>query len=155
MKPGTLAILAAALICTMGIADAGETPMLTNPSQIEWAPAPEMLPHGAEMAVMSGDPARKGFVSFRLRLPAGYAIKPHFHPTDEQVTVISGTMHFGSGDRMDAATEKSTGPGGYFVDKAHAHHYARAKTAAEIQIDMNGPFALTYVNPEDDPRKMD
>jgi hypothetical protein len=31
------------------------------------------------------------------------------------------------------------------------HHYAWTKTGAIIQVHMNGPFALTYVNPADDP----
>jgi quercetin dioxygenase-like cupin family protein len=153
MKLGHLAIIAAAMTCSAATAYAGNAPMVTTPSQIKWGPAPNMLPPGAQMAVMTGDPASKGFVSFRLRLPAGYAIKPHFHPTDEHVTVLLGTMHFGMGDEMDAAAEKSAGPGGYFMVKAEAHHYAVAQTAAEVQIDLNGPFELTYVNPADDPRK--
>jgi hypothetical protein len=44
-------------------------------------------------------------------------------------------------------------PGGYFVAGANMHHYAIAKTAAVIQIDLEGPFDITYVNPADDPRK--
>ena len=33
------------------------------------------------------------------------------------------------------------------------HHYAMAKTPAVVQVHAVGPFALTYVNPADDPSK--
>jgi len=33
------------------------------------------------------------------------------------------------------------------------HHYAWTTTGAPIQVHMNGPFAITYVNPADDPSK--
>jgi hypothetical protein len=31
------------------------------------------------------------------------------------------------------------------------HHYAWTKSGATIQVHLMGPFALTYVNPADDP----
>lgn len=36
---------------------------------------------------------------------------------------------------------------------ANVHHYAWTKTGATIQVHLNGPFAITYVNPADDPSK--
>jgi quercetin dioxygenase-like cupin family protein len=131
------------------------TAMVMNATQsqdVKWGPAPPMLPPGAQMAVMSGDPAAKGFVSVRASVPAGYTVPPHTHPTDEHVTVLSGSMAFGMGDKMDPAMESAVGPGGYFVAQAQMHHYARATEASVIQIDMEGPFDITYINPADDPR---
>ena len=93
-----------------------------------------------------------GFVSLRAKLPAGYKVPPHFHPTDEHVTVLSGAMIFGMGDTVDAKSEKTVKAGGYFTAAAQMHHYAIAKTATVIQVDFIGPFDLTYVNPADDPR---
>jgi hypothetical protein len=37
---------------------------------------------------------------------------------------------------------------------AHMHHYAVAKGDTTVQISGTGPFALTYVNPADDPSGM-
>jgi hypothetical protein len=34
---------------------------------------------------------------------------------------------------------------------ANMHHYAYTTTGATIQVHMQGPFAITYVNPADDP----
>ena len=35
---------------------------------------------------------------------------------------------------------------------ANAHHYGWAKGPTIVQVHGMGPFALTYVNPDDDPR---
>jgi quercetin dioxygenase-like cupin family protein len=131
---------------------AADMPAVTSANEVKWGPAPPSLPPGAQLAVMSGDPASKGFVSLRAKLPAGYVIRPHFHPTDEHVTVLSGTLSVGMGDTLDAATAKHVGPGGYFIAAAQMHHYAVAKTAVVIQVDLEGPFDITYVNPADAPR---
>ena len=119
---------------------------------VKWGPGNPALPPGAQMAVMTGDPTSTGFISIRAKMPAGYKVPPHFHPTDEHVTVLSGTMAFGMGDTVDAKSAKTVNRGGYFVAQANMHHYAMAKTASVIQIDLNGPFGITYVNAADDPR---
>ncbi len=124
----------------------------TQSDDVKWGPAPPMLPPGAQMAVMTGNPMAPGFVSIRAKLPAGYVISPHTHPTDEHVTVLSGDMSFGMGDKVDPASEKSLQAGGYFVAGSKMHHYATTKSGAVIQGDMEGPFEIAYVNPADDPR---
>jgi quercetin dioxygenase-like cupin family protein len=121
-------------------------------SDIKWGPAPPALPPGAQVMVMAGDPSAKGFISLRAKMPAGYKVPPHWHPTDEHVTVLSGTMLFGDGDEMDPKKARTVKTGGYFTAGAQMHHYAIAKTAAVIQVDMVGPFEITYINPADDPR---
>jgi quercetin dioxygenase-like cupin family protein len=143
----------AALACAAGGSGvAAEAPMVTPANQVKWGPSPPALPPGAEMAVMAGDPAGKGFVSLRAKLPAGYTIKPHTHPTDEHVTILSGTAVFGMGDRIDPATETAVGAGGYVIARAGMHHYMVSKTATVVQVDLEGPFEITYINPADDPR---
>jgi quercetin dioxygenase-like cupin family protein len=143
----------AALLCAYGnLTFAADMPTITSATEVKWGPAPPALPPGSQMAVMAGNPAAKGFVSLRAKVPAGYTIRPHFHPTDEHVTVLSGSMAFGMGDTVDAKTEKTVTRGGYFIAQANMHHYAVAKSAAVIQVDLEGPFDITYVNPADDPR---
>src|SRR6185436_357991 len=70
-------------------------------SDVKWGPGPDALPPGAQLAVMAGDPAAKGFVSLRAKMPAGYKVPPHWHPTDEHVTVLEGTFLLGQGDTVD------------------------------------------------------
>jgi quercetin dioxygenase-like cupin family protein len=119
---------------------------------VKWGPGSPALPPGAQMAVMSGDPAKTGFVSIRATLPAGYTIPPHTHPTDEHVTVLSGSVAFGTGDKVDPKTATTAQAGDYFTAMAGMHHYATTQTGAVVQIDLIGPFAITYINPADDPR---
>jgi hypothetical protein len=59
----------------------------------------------------------------------------------------------GTGDLIDAAHALTLSPGGYAVAMANMHHYAHTATGATIQVHMQGPFAITYVNPADDPSK--
>ncbi len=132
---------------------ASDMHIVLSPNDVKWGPGSPALPPGVQMAVMTGDPAAKGFVSLRAKMPAGYKVPPHFHPTDEHVTVLSGAMAFGTGDTLDAKAAKTVKAGGYFEAKAQMHHYAIAKAATVIQIDLEGPFEITYINPADDPRK--
>jgi quercetin dioxygenase-like cupin family protein len=124
-----------------------------NPPQMKWGAAPPGLPAGAQLAVLSGDPAKTGMFTIRLRFPAGYRVMPHHHPTDELVTVISGQTSIGMGDSVSRGKMKSMVQGGYVAMPAKMNHYAFTRTGATIQITSNGPFEITYVNPKDDPRK--
>jgi quercetin dioxygenase-like cupin family protein len=119
----------------------------------KWGPPPPALPPGVKFAVMSGDPASNGFVSMRAKMPPGYTVPPHFHSSDEHVTVLSGTLLFAMADKVDPKAETAFKTCGYFVAKANMHHYARTVSGAVVQIDLIGPFSITYLNPADDPRK--
>jgi len=51
-----------------------------SPKAILWAPAPPVVPKGAEAAVLDGNPfASSGSYTLRLKMPAGYRIPPHWH----------------------------------------------------------------------------
>ena len=128
------------------------THVVTNAAALKWGPGPDALPKGASLAVVAGDPSKPGPYVLRARMPAGYRIMPHWHPTDENVTVLEGTVAFGMGDAWDAAKMDSLSAGGVGVMPADMRHSFLAKTAATIQVHGIGPFALTYVNAADDPR---
>jgi quercetin dioxygenase-like cupin family protein len=121
--------------------------------QLQWGPAPPVFLKGAQMAVLSGDPSQTGPFTIRLKTPAGYKIAAHSHPTAERVTVISGNFHFGMGDKLDEAKAEKLGSGGFVDLPAKMNHYAFMSTETVVQIDSEGPFAITYVNPADDPSK--
>lgn len=121
--------------------------------QLQWGAAPSVLPKGAQLAVLSGDPSKSGPFTIRLKAPAGYKIPAHNHPTAERVTVISGDFHFGMGDKLDEAKAGRLGSGGFVDLPAKMNHYAFMSTETVVQIDSEGPFAITYVNPADDPSK--
>ncbi len=132
--------------------------LLTSPLAAQalndWSPAPAFMPKGAQIAVLQGDPAATGVYTIRLKLPEGYVIAPHFHPTDEQVTVISGHFLVGMGDNVDRFKARRLSPGDYATAPAQSHHYGIAADAAVVQIHGAGPFLITYVNADDDPRSV-
>jgi quercetin dioxygenase-like cupin family protein len=105
------------------------------------------------MAVMQGDPSKNALFTVRLDVPKGYRIAPHFHPTDEHLTIIRGTFLVGMGDKIDLKHTMALNAGGFATAPAQQHHYAVAKTRTIVQVHAMGPFQLTYVNPADDPTR--
>jgi hypothetical protein len=126
--------------------------VLTTGSDLVWGDPPPMFNAGAKVAVLTGNPGEAGPYVVRMQAPAGYKIAPHWHPTDENVTVLSGTFAMGMGEEFDEKTMKDLPAGGYARLPAEMRHYAMAKTAVTLQVHGTGPFVLTYVNPADDPR---
>ena len=128
----------------------GQTPAAAGGPQ--WGPPPPFFPAGARFAVMNGDPSKTGEYTVRLSMPAGYTIMPHFHPTDEHITVISGTFLVGMADAVDTTHVMRMAQGDFATAGAHVHHWARAQGRTVVQVHGMGPFAITYLNPSDDPR---
>ena len=126
---------------------------LAQMSNAKWGPAPPVFPRGAKMAVMQGDPSKAELFTVRLEMPNGYRIAPHFHPTDENITVISGNFLVGMGDKIDTKQTTMIKAGGFVTAPAQRHHYAIARGQTIVQVHAIGPFQLTYVNPADDPSK--
>lgn len=124
----------------------------TPPPAIKWGPAPPFFPAGARFAVLQGDPSQTGLYTVRLEMPPGYSIQPHTHPTDEHVTVVSGTLMLGMGDTVRTRGANIVKAGGFITAKAGERHFAVARGRTVVQVHGQGPFAITYVNPKDDPR---
>jgi quercetin dioxygenase-like cupin family protein len=120
--------------------------------QLRWEDA-KMLPPGAKVAVLEGDPFKEGFFTMRLKFPAGYRIPPHFHPVPERVTVLSGTFHVGPGETFDEKGGKALPAGSYTIMPPQMRHFAWADDETVVQLSTIGPWGITYVNPADDPRK--
>ncbi|MFL6726937.1 MAG: cupin domain-containing protein [Sphingomicrobium sp.] len=111
------------------------------------------LPAGAKMAVVSGDPSKAGDFVIRAKFPANYAVPPHSHPGDETVRVVSaGQLSYGMGDKLDRANVGSLTKGYHVTMAAGMNHYVFTTDPVEIQVSGKGPFAITYVDPKDDPR---
>jgi len=139
-------VIAAALACA-----ATATQAQVQAANVKWGPAPPIFPKGAQMAVMAGDPGKAGLFIIRLKMPAGYKVPAHHHPSDENVTVISGTFSLGMGDKLDPKKSATLTPGGFAVAMAGMNHFAFTRTGAVVEVAAEGPFGMTYVNPADDP----
>ena len=123
-----------------------------EPDEVKWVVAPPIIPPGAQLAVLEGNPmGTTGDYTIRLKMPDGYKVGPHWHPKRENVTILSGTLAFGMGDTFDAAKMKDFTAGSFAYLDPSMHHYVQAKGATEIQIHGMAPVKFNYINAADDP----
>ena len=147
-------LLATALaVVAAGVMAQEVAPQGVAADAVKWGPAPAVLPKGGQMAGLSGDPGKSGPFTVRLKMPAGYKIPAHQHPHSERVTVISGELRFGTGDKLDEDRAQRLGVGGFVDLPANVNHYAFVVVETVIQISAEGPFGIKYGNPADDPSK--
>ena len=131
----------------------GQKQHIITPADIVWQPGPATLPPGAKYFLIEGNPLREGPIIMRLLLPAGYIIPAHFHPGAERATVISGTYNIGMGSKFNKANCKKLPAGSVAVMPAGGiPHYGWASEKTIVQVHIDGPLQITYVNPGDDPR---
>jgi quercetin dioxygenase-like cupin family protein len=147
------AILCAGLLVAVE-AQSHEQHVIQNVKEAQWGPVPPMLPAGAQIAVLAGNPMSNGAYTIRLKFPANYAIPAHSHPTDENVAVVSGALTFGMGDALakDISSNKTLTPGGFALMPANMNHFAYTAQETTIILYGQGPVEFKYVNPADDPR---
>jgi mannose-6-phosphate isomerase-like protein (cupin superfamily) len=151
--------LAVASALLLGVANADENMPAMQPQMtviqadaVAWGPPPPGLPAGSKAAVLAGNPGAEGPFTIRAWMPDGYQVKPHWHPSDENLTVISGTLHMGMGDTFDKDKAVAVSAGGFALMPARMHHWVWAEGEVMLQIHSTGPFAINYINAADDPR---
>jgi len=103
--------------------------------------APGFAP-GAKIAVLHGDPGGPGGFVLRIQFPDGYQIPVHWHPTPENVTVVSGTFALGMGNAFDASALHTYGPGDYAYLPPRQSHYGQTHGVTIVQINGRGPFVI-------------
>jgi quercetin dioxygenase-like cupin family protein len=124
-----------------------------RPDEVKWGPGPPGLPPGVKAAVLVGNPTKAGPYVIRAKMPAGYKVPPHWHSSDENVTVIQGALWVGKGERFDADASKELPAGSFMRMPKTMRHFAWTKGETVIQVHGIGPFDINYINPADDPRK--
>lgn len=123
-----------------------------RPESLHWIDATPGIPPGAKVALLEGDPDKEGLFTMRLRLPPGWKIMPHWHTAVEHVTVISGILHIGFGDKFDPSKADALAAGSFVRYLPKTVHYAWVEGDTVIQTHGVGPWLVIYVNPADDPR---
>lgn len=122
------------------------------PEQVDWKPF-AAFPPAARLAVLIGDPTRRGPYVIRVHLPAGTRMEPHRHPEDRVYTVISGIFYIGLGETFDEARLTAYPPGAVVVLPGGQAHFHWAKSGDYVtQVTALGPLGLAYVDPHSDPR---
>jgi hypothetical protein len=126
---------------------------MINPGAVKWGDPPPVLPKGAKIAVLKGDPSKPGPFVMRGMFPSNYKVAPHTHTQPENITVLSGALYLGFGDKMDTKTGHALQAGGFHYLPGKTPHYAYTKGPTVVQIHGEGPFDLVYLNPADNPDK--
>jgi quercetin dioxygenase-like cupin family protein len=149
-RPDSLALLVAASMWFPGARDAIAQDS-AGPAALQWF-APPLLPPGARIAVVSGDPTRPGKSTLQVFMPNGYRFPPHSHPSDEHVEVKEGTLLVGVGDRLDPKLTQALAAGDSATAPAGIHHFSIAKGRTVLLVTFMGPYTITYLRAEDAPR---
>ena len=136
-----------------GKSDVGMSHSVIMPDAVKWGPAPSFMPPGSQLAVMRGDPTKKGLFIIRGKLPDGYTIPPHWHSTVENVTVLSGIFNVGMGDKLDKSKGHALAPGGFFSAPPRMSHFAWATGETVVEVTGMGPLDFKYIDPKDDPTR--
>lgn len=128
--------------------------VLLAQDQIKFSPGPPSLPPGAQVSLLSGDPTKAGVpFTLRAKFPDGYRIPPHWHPNDENIVVLQGTLMSALGEKFDQAAGHPLSAGSYGLMPKKVPHFSWAKGETVVQMYGVGPFEVNYVNPADDPRR--
>lgn len=146
-----LAFALTSQIGSLACADAGAH-VIVAPDELQWTDVPS-LPPGAKLAVIEGPMDEAVPFTFRIKLPANYEIPAHWHPAIEHVTVMSGALNMGFGDKLDTSKTQSLAAGSVAIMQPKTNHFAWIKTETIIQVHGVGPLVINYVNPADDPRR--
>jgi quercetin dioxygenase-like cupin family protein len=117
--------------------------IILTPDDLQWTEGP--LP-GTQMAVLEGNPKKRGFFVMRVKLPAGTKIPAHVHSNVERVTVISGKFSLAFGEMPE--NPKVLPAGSYFSLSPKTVHNAWADEETVLQIATTGPWTFKPIKKE-------
>jgi hypothetical protein len=135
---------AAALFGLFGLVNAAEPdPKVMNvtlPANIKWSTSAS----GNSTAVLYGDPSKPGLYIVLTKWSPGHMSRPHMHPNDRFITVISGTWWVGWGPKYDPDSTKPIPAGSFVTHYGKQIHYDGAKDVeCVLQIVGMGPADST------------
>lgn len=136
-------VLAGVLLAAAASLPAGT--IQQHAADLPWRPASASMPAGAQIAILEGDPQQKRWFTVRLKVPAGSALRPHWHPRDERVTVIAGKVAVGFGETVNEAGVATFGPGSFYVNPANSRHFVLFPEESIVQITGIGPWEVNFV----------
>ncbi len=130
--------LGLSLMAGAAAAIAASTVMTFTPDDMHWI-AGTGPSKGSSAATLVGDPNKAGMSVIRVRMPDGYTNKPHFHAHPEYITVMQGTLLFGTGDSVNKANAKILPAGSFIAVPAGLHHWSMAKGETVEEVAGEGP----------------
>jgi quercetin dioxygenase-like cupin family protein len=116
------------------------------PAEVRWRDIPNS--HGAQEAVLLGDPEKPGMYVVRVKFPPHVMDAPHWHPNARYVTVLEGTWYAGTGNTFDAAKAVPLKAGSFMFHPAKAVHWdgSAGNAPVIVQIIGEGPAQTVQVD---------
>jgi anti-sigma factor ChrR (cupin superfamily) len=126
--------------------DSPASPKIMHFGDLKWTP----IIKGCDLATVAGDPSAEGtpFV-VRIRCVDGAKIPAHWHPTDENVTVLKGIFLVGMGEAFDETKLTTMNVGNFAMMPKEMRHFALSKGETIVQVHAMGPFKVNWVNPSE------
>jgi len=128
-----------------------------RPDALRWTPMSSDLMEGTpafalteppQVSLLEGDPSQAGSpFTLRIRLAGGTRVPPHWHPTEEHITVLQGRFSLGMGDEYNAASLQELPTGSYASMPKGMTHFALATGDTIVQVHGVGPFKSVWVTP--------
>jgi quercetin dioxygenase-like cupin family protein len=110
------------------------------PADIQWKGSP----NGVEQIALAGDASKPGLYVILVKWSAHHNSRPHFHPNDRFITVLSGTWWVNTGRNYDPQHMQPVPAGSFVTHYANEVHYDGAKDGdAVLEIVGMGPETPT------------
>jgi hypothetical protein len=110
------------------------------PADIQWKGSSS----GVESIPLAGDASKPGLYVILVKWSAHHNSRPHFHPNDRFITVLSGTWWVNTGRNYDPLHMKPVPAGSFVTHYAKEVHYDGAKDGdVVLEIVGMGPETLT------------
>ena len=102
---------------------------------------------GAMMSVQDGDPGTGPSVVL-MKFPKGMTVPPHWHTSDEVVTVVSGSATFGTGETVDVTKGTKLGAGSYILIPGKNPHWVVVKDELLITLTLDKAADFHAIEPQ-------
>jgi len=122
--------------------------MALSPSEMKWSAQGGLALPGLEQTNLIGDPSKPGPYTIRLKFPAGFKVAPHTHSDAREVTVLSGTLYTGYGEKAEPARLKELTAGSFYTEPANVSHYMEIREPTMVQVSGTGPSGRKFVGPD-------
>jgi hypothetical protein len=122
--------------------------VVAHPGPLKWGEAPSVLPKGAQLAVITGDPGKAGPYVIRVKIPAGYQIPAHWHSTAENLTVLSGTVNVGMGAKLLQEDQHNVVGGFVHLASPKDEPFLMGECAGGLSNSRGGTFRYRVCQPQ-------
>ena len=131
---------------TMALAQTDKSMTYFVPASVPWKAGKD-----AKSALLDGSPSKAGPFTYRLMVADGFRMEPHSHGHVEYITILSGTLYMGTGEKFDEKQARELPAGSFAVMPAGTPHFLWVKGETVIQVHGNGPTSTTQIKPADAP----